>query len=641
MKFLFQTIKAQQSIDCSAAESSRPSRVRIKDTDLSSLSTAAYFFWSPGSSMQKSKIGLCHTIIYNLLKTMITSSHAAASQLIEASFPGRWHRHLLYGYDSRSFSWSELWTGLLAVLSNPGSQFLLFVDGLDEMEGNTSELVDLILELAALPSVKICVASRPWVEFHDAFRHAPQLRLEDLTWSDIGCYTQGKLATSPAFEMLLRYDKNRARSIIQNVVDRASGVFLWVYVVVESLLEGLRNGDSFTQLEQRFDELPTELDDLFTNILKQVPPDYAEEASRYFQYVRAHAGQVSLLTIYFAHETMEDALSEPVTRLWDEELEYPLDTMRRRIYSRCKCLLHVNTACSKASKVQYLHRTVRDYMSRPEYWDDIKRRSPTYDPNYAWAIAALRLAKIRPDGFEVTMALRQDWQDNLFLAINYVAAATLPLTSQKIDFLDQVQIIANAFRNSLRQPGIRNSGPSSFDGGISAAICSTTLLDRTVFQAALELDLDWYIDAKLTQDATFLTTRLKGEYPLLLCVNQDLWRVSIKSLHHGADPNYQPGNGGLSPWLMALSKVPIVLAKAESEDTVRQVVAFLCLCLEKKAAPRKSCKGVKPSRLIEQATSALRSMSYLEESRTLDQKFDEALKGDKSRRRSVFKKMKP
>ena len=62
---------------------------------------------------------------------------------------------------------------------------MFFIDGLDEFSGVHSELVDLFKSISSLANVKICILSRPWLEYEDAFVHNPRLVLQDLTYSDI------------------------------------------------------------------------------------------------------------------------------------------------------------------------------------------------------------------------------------------------------------------------------------------------------------------------------------------------------------------------------------------------------------------------------------------------------------------------
>jgi hypothetical protein len=47
------------------------------------------------------------------------------------------------------------------------------------------------------------------------------------------------------------------------IVLRAQGVFLWVRLVTDKVVEGLREGDSIQEMDKLLDDIPTELSDLF------------------------------------------------------------------------------------------------------------------------------------------------------------------------------------------------------------------------------------------------------------------------------------------------------------------------------------------------------------------------------------------
>ncbi|KAM0420341.1 hypothetical protein ACHAPT_011883 [Fusarium lateritium] len=63
----------------------------------------------------------------------------------------------------------------------------LFVDGLDEFDDDSGVLFSLLKDCISSP-IKLCVASRPWVEFSDAFGSSPGLKMEQLTHKDITNY---------------------------------------------------------------------------------------------------------------------------------------------------------------------------------------------------------------------------------------------------------------------------------------------------------------------------------------------------------------------------------------------------------------------------------------------------------------------
>ncbi len=98
--------------------------------------------------------------------------------------------------------------------------------------------------LGAYPNVKICVSSRPYNVFEDAFRRQPSLILQHLTFDDIKSYVNDTLATHPAFrELAWSSLPRKRRASILRVTTKASGVFLWVVLAVSSLVRGLMDGD--------------------------------------------------------------------------------------------------------------------------------------------------------------------------------------------------------------------------------------------------------------------------------------------------------------------------------------------------------------------------------------------------------------
>jgi hypothetical protein len=58
-------------------------------------------------------------------------------------------------------------------------------------------------------------------------------------------------------------------------------VFLWVKLVVNSLLEGLGNQETVVALQTRLRKLPKDPDPLFKYMLDGIPSDYKLESSQY------------------------------------------------------------------------------------------------------------------------------------------------------------------------------------------------------------------------------------------------------------------------------------------------------------------------------------------------------------------------
>ena len=356
------------------------------------LDLAAFFFWNSGTSEQKSQIGLLRSLLHEIL-----SKHR---ELIPCVLPGLWRDEYVKPTEYiQDIEWSlyNLKEALDLLSSETDLRMCLFIDGLDEYEGDRdgtfADIIALFKGMAASTNIKICVSSRPWLVFEDAFRLIPNLRLQDLTYNDIQRYVQDKLDEHPRMTQLRKLNSENVIGLVNEIVTKASGVFLWVILVVKSLLDGLTNRDRLSDLQKRLRLLPSDLKDLYQHmLLKHINPFYHQQASQIFQIVRAAKNGVhdnpedlELLTLAFADEEDEDyVFKAEVKPLSDNDLAFKCSEMADRLKSRCAGLLEVSGDLSDPLdlKVNYLHRTVQDFLQTPEIWDMILNDSgEAFEPN--------------------------------------------------------------------------------------------------------------------------------------------------------------------------------------------------------------------------------------------------------------------
>lgn len=244
----------------------------------------------------------------------------------------------LFDVDDLPWTLQEISQALQRLFSEVCSEkkFFLLIDGLDECSGNQTQLIELIYELAQeSQNLKICVASRPWTNFEDAFRGHPSLMLQDLTQHDIEHYIQSKFNANIGFAEFQAMDPTAANKLLSDISLKAEGVFLWVQLVVRSLLEGLTNGDRVRDLQRRLAELPQGLEDLHANILEHLDVNYLEHASQLFHNVRACDDSPQLLYVAFADSyDGQQALKAPVRPLSHTEISSLCKNMRHKLTSR-------------------------------------------------------------------------------------------------------------------------------------------------------------------------------------------------------------------------------------------------------------------------------------------------------------------
>jgi hypothetical protein len=89
---------------------------------------------------------------------------------------------------------------------------------------------------------------------------------------------------------------------VDEIASKAAGVFLWVLLVVRSLLTGFSNADRTSDLQRRLDALPADLEHLFSKMLGRIDEFYREHASQLFQLIHAAHEPLTLLDMSFADE---------------------------------------------------------------------------------------------------------------------------------------------------------------------------------------------------------------------------------------------------------------------------------------------------------------------------------------------------
>jgi hypothetical protein len=166
------------------------------------------------------------------------------------------------------------------------------------------------------------------------------------------------------------------------VTFKAFGVFLWVYLVTESLLEGFFDGERLSDLQRRLDSLPADLERLFWRMLDSLSAHHFERSPQLFQIYRAAVIFLSVLQLSFADEDdFKYAFRLSIAPFTKEQRNSRAELMRRRLNACCNGLLEVQQdlkgtiytfriSSTELADVPigYLHRTVKDFFQKPDVW---------------------------------------------------------------------------------------------------------------------------------------------------------------------------------------------------------------------------------------------------------------------------------
>ena len=337
---------------------------------------AGFFFHDRGSAIQKSIEGLLCEILYQLMtqnKELIrffypvylseVKPENTAGHFCKKALGSRVRDQPSKGAQPQPWTISSLRNAFLAIARQRQVKInvCLFIDALDEHMGNHRELLKLLIDFTEAAHsetihIKLCLASRAETVFQDALQDYPGFAIHDHTSGDIEAYVLGGLQHALSRQGPLA-GYGDLKGLIDDLIKKASGVFIWVRLVVNELIEGLCDGSTISELRALLESIPAEIEDLYHRILTRINPRYRYEAFIMFQIALYSRSSCSLSEFirrshFLCNSKFETSL---------EELAF--DTMSRRLTSRSGGLLECNPDLASGTyRVSFLHQTAKEFI---------------------------------------------------------------------------------------------------------------------------------------------------------------------------------------------------------------------------------------------------------------------------------------
>ena len=465
------------------------------------LTVAKHFFWNAGSGLQKSQEGLLRSILFDIL--------SKCPRLIQQVFADRLQSFVHVGTIRNSWSLRNLIDALQRISQSTEHDacFMIFIDGLDEYEGRPYEALEALSVLLQWPNAKICVSSRPLNEFINIFKRPGKshLVLQDLTRECIRTFVEHRFQKSIAFTSL-GARREEYQPMFDEIVQKADGVFLWVDLVVRSLLTGLQNADRLSQMKARLEELPSDLMDLLAHMLQQIEPVYRRQAALAFSVAISSDISIPLLTYSFLDD-IEFADDENATGgvLSVSEIQRRHDQSRVRLNAHCKGLLEVrNSSPTQYARlfltptVQFLHLTARDFILTRNVQDMMKEWFKSEADISLRFCRALCNQLMRFDFDEYT----EDFGYSMCRAWAVHAGRIRDATSQKIVF-DQLASIAGKRSVSWMKsrPQLQRQSPLDVSF-IRGALPEDRLYNHVIEYLGTHREIFEYIETEVEPDQT-------------------------------------------------------------------------------------------------------------------------------------------
>lgn len=321
--------------------------------------------------------------------------------IIQSLFADRWSQFTSYGGGLQDFTFVELRRAYELMISDMSKKFLFLIDGLDEMDEYSPELIDLIIVSTRKENVKLCVSSRPSPVFSSAFETRPRLVLDEYNQGDIHSYVKNTVNMEERLQSLRgKLDEETEAQIVSSLANKASGVFLWAVLATTFILQGIQEGDDFLIIKDRVDALPYQLDDLFAHMINKFQPADLEQLWKVYTLLEAQTCP-SILPFSFALTAETSAtLAADVRPLKATEISKRVEDVRAVLRLGCKGFFAIFDTTHPEQqgvppspailKVTYTHRTVRDYLiSQPTLFNTLPPSAKSLNATQQWANAHL------------------------------------------------------------------------------------------------------------------------------------------------------------------------------------------------------------------------------------------------------------
>ena len=546
--------------------------------------TVSYFFYELGRHQERQSNSLLMAILSALLQTFHNTDPRAFSSVMGILEPQLSRNPR----DQKKPIWKdeELQEALrqTLIVCQISASLLLFVDGIDECEGDHRGQLDFLrnwIESSTKSklSIKACIASRDETEIRLRLSMHPSFPIHRFTKANISAYVTRRLEAAWKL-MSVQPDYTTAifdQGLIDALVDKAEGVFLWVDLVVTQLILSIEEDKTVEELRMQLDDMPDGLRKLYSRIVDKIPQRFLHDTTNFLRMYDHGVGSSRDLIIKFNLFTLWQfcaATEDPSTAIsckahfengFDEEStdsrQHLCAIMKRRIQRSCRGLIHVeDTNDLPKAEVTLLHRTVKEFIIRDDKFRLLLARADQQllrDPEISLMAMSLRLLKVdlayEPEWFDWERMEVERWEhdtswesDIVYLFLFAAATAARNTGSTYKPYIDELDRVLSSLHPDW--------GDLYYE---SYELKTCTDWNTNMLCLAVAHGMDVYLEEMFKSKRAKILDR--NRRPLMCYLFDDahiFWSFSPKLLetllNNGADPNEQFQE--ITPWTLAVRK---------------------------------------------------------------------------------------
>lgn len=233
------------------------------------LACVSTMFLLHGTPLQRSLEGFYRTVFFEII--------CQCPDLAEVLFPKGPERELPddpYRSSFRLKTLKDAWTRLISVRTHTTLRICVFIDGLDELEGNSRDRLDFARTLwdwAQSDDIKIICSGRPNAELNMVFKHPRRcFDLHDFTKTDIRKILWKRFEETRQFSDLT---EENLETLVNDISDQSEGVILWAVLVGKNIEDDIIHRKPFGAIKRTIRTLPRGIEDFFNDMWQELRHD--------------------------------------------------------------------------------------------------------------------------------------------------------------------------------------------------------------------------------------------------------------------------------------------------------------------------------------------------------------------------------
>lgn len=326
----------------------------------------SHFFHARGIDLQKSTVGMYRSLLWQLLQKLPRPwlCFDDAGLVKDLDIPAESAEDRPVDLSTPRWTVERLKDLLKFAMKGVGKQFLFcFIDALDECdEGQIRDMMCFFAELTQnTTSLRICFASRHYPNITINRGLVLVLEAQKGHSRDIRTYIDTRLMIGHS---------GMAQEIRMELQEKASGVFMWVILVINMLQKDYDSG-RIHALRQRLREIPQDLHELFHDIMTR-DQLHLKELHLCIEWVLFARRPLTPEELYYGilSGIGVDAIQDVVSG----SVKVTVEDMERLIQDCSKGLIEF--VYSPYYTVQFIHETVRDFLLKAdgltELWSSLQ-----------------------------------------------------------------------------------------------------------------------------------------------------------------------------------------------------------------------------------------------------------------------------